>query len=340
MLFHPDFHVYINKNCFNSTFFVENPVKVWWLQYLSVYLAANQFKPIILQKKMRMKRTLIYAIVLALFALTSCEKLSVETIDKDGYVNLTFNVKSVESAYKTRSTLADVKVTKLDFAIYSVEGDSYTLYKEVKQESSEDGFGTVSLDKIPYGTYRVVAIAHFSESHATMTDAANIVFTKLRDTFSVSKDITLTAESESNYSLELKRVTSKFILIATDTQPADVASLEIVLSGAATAFNPATGFASSADTEDRVMTADISGKANKSNQSYGGFSMFLTSSESKVKIIANFKDSSGKVLYTYTFDDVEMKQNRVTKYQGKIFTGNGFSFSVDDDWDTEYVKTI
>ncbi len=289
---------------------------------------------------MRMKRTLIYAIVLALFALTSCEKLSVETIDKDGYVNLTFNVKSVESAYKTRSTLADVKVTKLDFAIYSVEGDSYTLYKEVKQESSEDGFGTVSLDKIPYGTYRIVAIAHFSESHATMTDAANIVFTKLRDTFSVSKDITLTAESESNYSLELKRVTSKFILIATDTQPADVASLEIVLSGAATAFNPATGFASSADTEDRVMTADISGKAGESNQSYGGFSMFLTSSESKVKIIANFKDSSGKVLYTYTFDDVEMKQNRVTKYQGKIFTGNGFSFSVDDAWYTEYVKTI
>lgn len=289
---------------------------------------------------MRMKRTLIYAIVLALFTLTSCEKLSVETIDKDGYVNLTFNVKSVESAYKTRATLADVKVTKLDFAIYSVDGDSYTLYKEVKQESSEDDFGTISLDKIPYGSYRVVAIAHFAESHATMTDATNIVFTKPRDTFSVSKDLTLTAESESNYSLELKRVTSKFVLVATDAQPTDVASLEIILSGAATTLNPATGFASSADSKDRVMTADISGMAGKSNQSYGAFSIFLTSDDSTVKIVANFKDSSGKVLYTYTFDDVEMKQNRVTKYQGKIFTGNGFSFSVDDAWDTEYVKTI
>ncbi len=288
-----------------------------------------------------MKKSFIYAIVLALFTFTSCEKLNVETIDKDGFVDLTFNVQSVESAYKTRATLADVKAKKLDFAIYSCRNSKYTLFEIVQQESTDENFGSISLTKVPYGSYKIIALAHLSSAHASMTDFSKIEFEgKPTETFSAVQDITLNAESANSYSLKMTRVTSRFTLIAADAQPANVASAEFTFTGAATNFNASTGFASAADENSRTTRVDLTNSAYVKNKNFY-VHMFLPSNDTKINVVVKFFDSKDNVLITKEFKDVAMQQNRNTICKGDVYSSlsstQGFSFSIDDTWKEDLV---
>lgn len=282
-----------------------------------------------------MRKYFLCATMLAVFAFISCEKLSVSSDDGDGFADITFNLKTVVSEFTTRATLAEAKISKFDFAIFYYKNNSYTLYKKIEQESTGASFGVISLEKVPYGTYKVIAIGHKCGVHATINSVTDVNFGGgVNETFTATSDITVNAESDS-YNMTLKRITSKFVLQATDTQPGTVASLDMVITGSSTSFDPATGLSST--TVERTSNTNTTSGAYLSKTSYST-NMLLPSAEAKVTIVANFKDKEGNIVYSKTFENVVMKQNCVTTCEGELFSSltntGGFSFSVDDSWGT------
>ncbi len=280
-----------------------------------------------------MRKYFLYATLLAVFAIISCEKLSVASDESEGFADITFSLQPQVSESMTRATLSST-VTKFDFAIFYKKDNAYTLYKTIQQESTDDSFGVISLEKVPYGSYKVVAIGHKCTVHATIKSDSEVDFggDKVPVTFSVAKEITVNADSQ-NYNLELKRIFSTFILKATDTQPGTLASLEWVITGSSFSFDPATGCSST--TVERTKTIDITAGAHRENMGYS-IDLFLPAAESKVTVVAKFKDSEGAVVSTKTFTDVQVKLNCVTTCKGELFSSltntGGFSFTVDDKW--------
>ncbi len=288
-----------------------------------------------------MRKYFLYATLLAVFAIISCEKLSVASDESEGFADITFSLQPQVSESMTRATLSST-VTKFDFAIFYKKDNAYTLYKTIEQESTDESFGVISLEKVPYGSYKVVAIGHTSSVHATIKSDTEADFggDKVPETFSVAKEITVNADSQS-YNLELKRIFSTFILRATDTQPGTLASLEWVITGSSFSFDPATGCSST--TVERTKTVGITAGAYRENMGYS-IDLFLPAAESKVTVVANFKNSEGTVVYTKTFTDVQVKQNCVTTCEGELFSSltntGGFSFTVDDKWQDPITVTF
>ncbi len=283
-----------------------------------------------------MRKYFLYATMLAVFAFISCEKLSVASDDDgDGFADITFSLKTVVSDYTTRATLSEAKISKFDFAIFYYKNETYTLYDMIEQDSTDASFGVISLEKVPYGTYKVIAIGHKCGVHATINSVTDVNFGGgVNETFTATSDITVKADSDS-YSMTLKRITSRFVLQATDTQPGTVASLDLVIKNASTSFDPATGLSST--TAERTSTTNTLPGIYREKPNYST-NMFLPSAEANVTIVANFKDKDGKIVLTKTFENITMKQNCVTTCEGELFSSltntGGFSFSVDDSWGT------
>ena len=281
-----------------------------------------------------MRKYFLYATMLAVFAFISCEKLSVSSDDDgEGFADITFSLKTVVSDYTTRATLSETKITKFDFAIFYYKNETYTLYDKIEQDSTDASFGVISLKKVPYGTYKVVAIGHKCGVHAIFDSVTDVNFGGgVNEAFTATSDITVNAESGS-YNLTLKRITSKFVLQATDTQPGTVASLDFVITGSSKRFDPSTGLSST--TEERTSITNTLKGIYCETPDYST-NMLLPSAEAKVTIVANFKDKDGKIVLTKTFENVTMKQNCVTTFEGELFSSltntGGFSFSVDDSW--------
>lgn len=281
-----------------------------------------------------MRKYFLFATLLAVFAFISCEKLSVASEDSDGFADITFSLQPMVSDSMTRATLAEAKVTKFDFAIFYYKDSKYTLYKKIEQESTDDSFGVISLEKVPYGSYKVVAIGHLCSIHATINSDTDVDFGgKVPMAYSVAQEISVNDTNDS-YSLVLKRVSSQLTLKATDTQLDNVTKLDIVITGSSTSFDPSTGISST--TAERTSSLDVTKLANYKEPSYYTY-MFLPSAETKVTVVLNFKDKEGNIVCSKSLNDVPMKPNCVTTCTGALFSWtntDGFSFSVDDSWVT------
>ncbi len=279
-----------------------------------------------------MRKYFLYATLLAVFAIISCEKLSVASDESEGFADITFSLQPQVSESMTRATLSST-VTKFDFAIFYKKDNAYTLYKTIRQESTDESFGVISLEKVPYGSYKVVAIGHKCSVHATIKSDSEVDFggDKVPMTYSVAQEISVN-ENSNSYSLVLKRVTSKLVLQATDTQLSNLTTLEFVITGSSTSFNPSTGISST--TTERTNIVDISSAANKEKNGYNVL-LFLPSNDTKVNVVANFKDIDGNIVCSKTLSDVQVKPNCITTCEGALFSWtntDGFSFTVDDVW--------
>ena len=294
-----------------------------------------------------MKKSFLFLCLMAVavaLSSVSCEHIS----DSDavgGKKSLTFSTFTLEEgSYEnvTKAAVSDV-ITKLDFALYTLDGSTYTLYRLIRQDNADDGFGSIRVEDVDYGEYAVVVIGHKCSVHATMDSPQAINFGgKVAETFSYYAKLTVNGATATSQQVELNRVTSKFKIWCNDTQPVDIKTFEFVVSGGSTLFDATRGLAPAADADDRTVTIDGTSYSGVADVVYS-FQTFLPSTEASITVEANAKNSAGEVLYSNTFEDAPMKVNRETIYRGDFYVGSSvpsFSVTINDEWDTPYQTTF
>lgn len=224
----------------------------------------------------------------------------------------------------TRAALADA-CTALNY--YRYTDGTQTGSREMT--ASDDNFGTFT-DYIPWGTHQLYFIGHKSE----VTDFTNGVasFDKVSDTFTYSMSLKVDDETNTNQSIVLIRRVAKFELVAKDALPGDLESVVIQITGGAMSVDVATGIGGNAVVQTKTITVPASniGKTDCTFASY----LFLPEGVTKVDVIVVAKGPDGNDLTTCEFENVEVKENTITRYKGFMFGLNpSFELMVDNEWD-------
>lgn len=245
---------------------------------------------------------------------------------------------------RSRATADDAGVTRIAFKVFDLITGKEVLSTVKSKGTDVDDFNRVKCH-LPIGAYNFVAVTHRAKTTESL--AADIVSTTKatisektlpKEVYATIKDNVIvdnntTKEVVINFG---KRVTSSFYLNITDTFPANVKKLEIVLNplhdvaSAPYTFNPTTGLLPEAQT----FQAEVNRPDNGNFSFPIRFNILLASAEQTMDVVINMKDEKGEVLYTRTLHDVSFKQHRVTEAKGTFFSSDvtgSFDFDIQDD---------
>lgn len=230
---------------------------------------------------------------------------------------ITFNVVNKEKESMTRATVADA-FNNLYY--YRYVGSS--LVQSFTQTSTDDGFGSFA-DNMDYATYDIYVVG----TKNTVTDFTNGVatFDKVSDTFSCYLNLTVDKQTAASQTLDLFRRVAKFELVASDALPENLATVDVTMTGGATTLDVKTGKGSATATQTKTITVPAS-NIGKTGCTFIAYT-FLMEDESTVEVSITAKDSEGGTIVEYTFDDVAMQTNYITRYTGKLF-GDDFTSNV------------
>lgn len=245
---------------------------------------------------------------------------------------------------RSRATADAAGVTRIAFKVFDLITGKEVLSTVKSKGTDVDDFNRVKCH-LPIGAYNFVAVTHRAKTTESL--AADIVSTTKatisektlpKEVYATIKDNVIvdnntTKEVVINFG---KRVTSSFYLNITDTFPANVKKLEIVLNplhdvaSAPYTFNPTTGLLPEAQTFQAEVNRPENGKFSFPIR----FQILLASAEQTMDVVINMKDEKGEVLYTRTLHDVSFKQHRVTEAKGTFFSSDvtgSFDFDIQDD---------
>ena len=291
---------------------------------------------------------------LAMTTMVSCtqENVMLETTPqvKNQEVRFSFFESSIvpigqgEESYLVRTRAGEEAKSLKDAQLYTElevclipKGDNATAGYTVRQESTEDNFGNVSLN-VPSGEYTLVAAAVNTnmeleermniKNRSEMTFANNIV----RDMAYCYQDIKVESGNQAvSQNVSLKRGVSCFVLNANDKPTLNGNSYDITVSGnCGTVFNPSTGFCKEKADIARSWTFD----PKKYQTKHLGFDVFVLLGSNDVTdlhVTAKSKDKEGQIIKTCNFDKVHLVIGKKTIYTGPIYTyQNGMSFSISE----------
>ena len=256
-------------------------------------------------------------------SLWSCTNTDSPTLEQEA-MNISFNVLQVEQLPMSRASLKDA-CTSLNYFRYT-DGE---LTKSSSQSSSESAFGTFS-DYLTWGEHELCFVGHNSSTISEDNGAAS--FDKVTDTFTYYISLNVNENTSKQQSFTLERRVAKFELLVLDEIPADLASMKIEISGAATSVDLRTGKGSAVVTQTKTVQipASVIGTSENKFSAY----LFLPNGVTEVDILATTYNSDGEELVQYEFEDVEVQTNYITRYKGRLFgTNPGFTLSVDDEWE-------
>lgn len=279
----------------------------------------------------------------SLFISSSCVNSINDEPEDLGEKKLIFKTSTYKQTPMARAetTLADA-FTKLDLAIYTIgEDKKYTLYKEVTQESGAEDFGTLTVEKVKYGTYALVIVGHKSTSHAILTDPTSIKFgtnNSVTDTFYYSEEFQVDKNSEQSIEVILKRAVAQFKMIMTNEVPEEVATISLNIQGTATAFNAISGVGSETTERSATITIndDLKGQTNKSISAFiFPLAQSVTKEDSEVTITVKALDSGKAVLAEVTHEHIPLTIGYITEYTGPFFDWDTYSFTITatTDWE-------
>ena len=292
-------------------------------------------------------RPLIHSVCILctlLLLLSSCEKaITDDSADSDfpADKNLRVTVFSIEktpfatftleaAAPATRATPASEACTRLNFAIYTLDG---TRVKQVNQTSAASDFGQASF-QLAEGDYLLVVVGHSASGNPTMTDPTKVQFTNstgYTDTYLCCANVTI-GEEKVDYQVSLDRITALCRFVLTDDEiPSDVKKLRFYYTGGSGAFDATTGYGCVNSKQD--LKFDVSA-SKKQFDLY----TFLHDDEGTIHLTVTALDASGNELLQRAFD-VPMQQNYITWLTGSFFGGSSTSggttitgVTVNTDW--------
>jgi len=279
--------------------------------------------------------------VVALAALTACtndgasEVLNNETAE----VRMTFSPYEVEPMTRAnsasgltradgtrRAAVADY-ATRLDVWIY--DGD--TEVQAVHQQSTDEGFASLSVRLEKSKTYTVYAMAHKAAGAATLSNGV-LSWPDDKVTHSFFYSQTFSPATITTLECLMERIVGSFRLEVTDKVPENVARMTIDMGVSPTRWNVA-GYGENSVSRVSSFTPAVGSSPT--------LSVFLLagSEEEKRDITVTAYDVEDAVVQQRVFTDVPIRAGYRSTYRGEFFTGAmaSMSFTVSDWMDYETV---
>jgi hypothetical protein len=291
-----------------------------------------------MKKKQKMKKHKRLAIVnggmkfyalavVALATLTACtndgagEVMNHETAE----VRMTFSPYEVEPMM--RAAVADY-ATRLDVWIY--EGGSEV--QAVHQQSTDEGFASLSVRLERSKTYTVYAVAHKAAGAASLSNGVvSWPDDKVTHSFFFSQSFSPATTTTLNCLME--RIVGNFRLEVTDKVPEGVARMTVDVGVSPTRWNVA-GYGENAASRVSSFTPAVGASPT--------LSVFLLagSEEEKHDITVTAYDSEDAVVQQRVFSDVPIRAGYRSTYRGAFFTeaDEVMTFTVNDWMDYETVE--
>ncbi|MBR6828632.1 MAG: FimB/Mfa2 family fimbrial subunit [Prevotella sp.] len=262
------------------------------------------------------------------FVFASCEKavLDDESNSESQSSNVVIRVSDIETGWsagwsgvETRALVNVSEVcSRLCFAVYQ----NGTRVKYKNQAAGDSDFGVFSLE-LESGSYQLLVLAHSGNANPATTNPNKLQFTNpessngtgYTDTFYYYGDLVVSGD-KTTADISMKRATSKFCLVTTDTKPANIKKFQFYYEGGSGALDATTGFGCVNSKQSVFVNLDDS-QTDQTLQ----FEMytFLHAESGSVTFTVKAFDAKEDIIYTKEFKDVPMQRNCITRYTGKFF---------------------
>lgn len=288
-----------------------------------------------MKKKMNERKTLaivsggvnsIKALLLvAVTALVACTNDGASEVmnNETAEVRMTFSPYDVEPM--TRAAVADY-ATRLDVWIY----DGGTEVQAVHQQSTDEGFASLSVRLDKRKTYTVYAVAHKAAGAATQSNGV-VSWPDDKVTHSFFYSHTFSPATTTTMECLMERIVGNFRLEIADKVPEGVARMTVDVGVSPTQWNVA-GYGENAVSRVSSFTPAVGSSPT--------LSVFLLagSEEEKRDVTVTAYDATDAVVQRRVFTDVPIRAGYRSTYRGEFFTEAVFSmsFTVSDwmDYDT------
>lgn len=265
--------------------------------------------------------------VVAMAMLTACTNDGASEVmnDKTAEVRMMFSPYDVEPMM--RGAVADY-ATRLDVWVY--EGG--TEVQAVHQQSTDDGFASMSVRLEKAKTYTVYACAHKAAGAATLSNGVvSWPDDKVTHSFFYSQSFSPATTTTLNCLME--RIVGNFRLEIADKVPEGVARMTVDLGVSPTRWDVA-GYGENAVSRVSSFTPAVGSSPT--------LSVFLLagSEEEKQDVTVTAYDATDAVVQQRVFSDVPIRAGYRSTYRGEFFTGAmaSMSFTVSDWMDYETVE--
>ena len=279
---------------------------------------------------MDMKKTVIMmtAVLVAIAALTACtndgagEVMNYETAD----VKMTFAPYEVEPM--TRAAVADY-ATRLDVWIY----DGETEVQAVHQQSTDEGFASLSLRLEKAKTYTVYAVAHKAAGAATLSNGV-VSWPDDKVTHSFFYSQTFSPASTTTLNCLMERIVGNFRLEIADKVPEGVVRMTVDVGVSPTRWD-VVGFGVNAVS--RVSSFQLTAGSTPT------VSVFIIADGDEAEsydITVTAYDATDAVVQQRVFTDVPIRAGYRSTYRGAFFTSGvvTMTFTTNDWMDYETVE--
>ena len=283
-----------------------------------------------------------HVVMVAVAMLTACtnDGAGEVTNDETADVRMTFSPYDVEPMTRansasgltrtdgvTRAAVADY-ATRLDVWVY--EGD--TEVQAVHQQSTDEGFASLSVRLEKAKTYTVYAVAHKAAGAATLSNGV-VSWPDDKVTHSFFYSQTFSPATTTTLSCLMERIVGNFRLEITDAVPADVERMTVDVGVSPTRWNVA-GYGENAVSRVSSFTPAVGALPT--------LSVFLLagSEEEKRDVTVTAYDASDAVVQQRVFEDVPIRAGYRSTYRGAFFTEavGTMTFTVNDWMDYETVE--
>lgn len=261
--------------------------------------------------------------------LPACSSVALDEVPSEEHQSLRKVIVSiggldVTASPLTRATAADAKVTHITLTAFDAAGTAAFTFT---QTSADADFGTITA-LLPVGEYTFVAVAHKlpegapGASIVSPTQASVTGYTDLL-TYSCAQAVSVSDNASQSVTLDMgRRKNAVLTLTITDPTPAEVETLQLIVSPTAVAlpdavtYNPTTGFATSTWRYERTIIKD----GDTFTGITYGLPILLASAEQQLDVTFNALDGQGNVLYTRSKSAVLFQQAAYTKVSGTFFS--------------------
>ena len=197
---------------------------------------------------------------------------------------------------------------------------------------------------LPYGHYRLLVLGYNGTKGCSIASVNHITWEDnyVPNTFLYYQDLMFDKDTSLDQKLTLKHVVTAFRVMTEDVAPAELKSARFISTDGGTVLDAVTGF-----------TPQSTGRTSKMNvpAEYVGIKdtftvyLFLPEEQIKTNYTVQALGQNDKVLYEKHFNDVPLRINSLTVWEGKFFetsTPDDEEYNVGFNlyWDTQWADTI
>ncbi len=197
---------------------------------------------------------------------------------------------------------------------------------------------------LPYGHYRLLVLGYNGTKGCSIASVNHITWEDnyVPNTFLYYQDLMFDKDTSLDQKLTLKHVVTAFRVMTEDVAPAELKSARFVSTDGGTVLDAVTGF-----------TPQSTGRTSKMNvpAEYVGIKdtftvyLFLPEEQIKTNYTVQALGQNDKVLYEKHFNDVPLRINSLTVWEGKFFETSTpddeeYNLGFNLYWDTQWADTI